>query len=77
MLLDASPAKRGRARSIQPIPDEPAASLHTLLLPGRDVREESDSFPAEYEDSYATDRAACLPDYRQAADCTDLIIDLT
>jgi len=36
-----------------------------------------DSFPAEYEDSYATDRAALTDFYRQAADCTDLIIDLT
>ena len=28
-------------------------------------------------DSYATDRAALTDFYRQAADCTDLIIDLT
>ena len=58
--------------------EEPAANLHTLLLPGGDVGYvKIDSFPAEYEDSYATDRAALTDFYRQAADCTDLIIDLT
>ena len=58
--------------------EEPAANLHTLLLPGGDVGYvKIDSFPAEYEDSYTTDRAALTDFYRQAADCTDLIIDLT
>ncbi len=75
-LLDAY--GEGTARSIQPIRRSLPRTSHTLLLPGGDVGYvKIDSFPAEYEDSYATDRAALTDFYRQAADCTDLIIDLT
>ena len=75
-LLDAYGEEDGTVNSADS--EEPAANLHTLLLPGGDVGYvKIDSFPAEYEDSYATDRAALTDFYRQAADCTDLIIDLT
>ena len=57
---------------------EPAANLHTLILPGGDVGYvKIDRFPAEHEAAYEADRAALWDFYRQAADCTDLIIDLT
>ena len=57
---------------------EPAANLRTLILPGGDVRYvKIDRFPAEHEDAYEADRAALWAFYQQAADCTDLIIDLT
>ena len=57
---------------------ETAANLHTLILPGGDVGYvKIDSFPAAYEDSYAADQASLWDFYRQTADCTDLIIDLT
>lgn len=75
-LLDAYGEEDGTVNSADS--EEPAANLHTLLLPGGDVGYvKIDSFPAEYEDSYTTDRAALTDFYRQAADCTDLIIDLT
>ena len=58
--------------------ETPAADLHSLILPGGDVGYvKIDSFPAEDEDAYAADQAALWDFYRQAADCTDLIIDLT
>ena len=57
---------------------ESAANLHTLILPGGTVGYvKIDSFLAESEDGYTADRAALWDFYRQAADCTDLIIDLT
>ena len=56
-LLDAYGEEDGTVNSADS--EEPAANLHTLLLPGGDVGYvKIDSFPAEYEDSYATDRAA-------------------
>ena len=74
-LLDAM---GGTDPAAAPDSGDSAANLHTLILPGGDVGYvKIDSFPAEYEDSYATDRAALTDFYRQAADCTDLIIDLT
>ena len=58
--------------------ETPAANLHTLILPGGDVGYvKIDRFPAEHEAAYEADRAALWDFYRQAADCTDLIIDLT
>ena len=58
--------------------ETPAADLHTLILPGGDVGYvKIDRFPAEHEAAYEADRAALWDFYRQAADCTDLIIDLT
>ncbi len=55
-LLDAYGEEDGTVNSADS--EEPAANLHTLLLPGGDVGYvKIDSFPAEYEDSYATDRA--------------------
>ena len=56
-LLDAYGEEDGAVNSAGS--EEPAANLHTLLLPGGDVGYvKIDSFPAEYEDSYAADRAA-------------------
>ena len=64
-LLDAYGEEDGTVNSADS--EEPAANLHTLLLPGGDVGYvKIDSFPAEYEDSYATDRAALTDFYRQA-----------
>ena len=58
--------------------DSETANLHTLILPGGDVGYvKIDSFPAESEAGYAADQAALWDFYRQAADCTDLVIDLT
>ena len=58
--------------------ETPAANLRTLILPGGDVGYvKIDRFPAEHEDAYEADQAALRAFYQQAADCTDLIIDLT
>ena len=58
--------------------ETPAVNLRTLILPGGDVGYvKIDRFPAEHEAAYEADRAALWDFYRQAADCTDLIIDLT
>lgn len=57
---------------------EAGENLRTLILPGdRMAYVKIDSFPSEYEPAYQRERAALLDFYRRAADCTDLIIDLT
>ena len=74
-LLDAM---GGTDPAAAPDSGDSAANLHTLILPGGDVGYvKIDSFPAEYEDAYEADQAALWDFYRQAADCTDLVIDLT
>ena len=74
-LLDAM---GGTDPAAAPDSGDSAANLHTLILPGGDVGYvKIDSFPAEYEDAYEADQAALWDFYRQAADCTDLIIDLS
>lgn len=74
-LLDAM---GGTDPAAAPDSSDSAANLHSLILPGGDVGYvKIDSFPAEYEDAYEADQAALWDFYRQAADCTDLVIDLT
>ena len=74
-LLDAM---GGTDPAAAPDSGDSAANLHSLILPGGDVGYvKIDSFPAEYEDAYEADQAALWDFYRQAADCTDLVIDLT
>lgn len=74
-LLDAM---GGTDSAAAPDSGDSAVNLHSLILPGGDVGYvKIDSFPAEYEDAYEADQAALWDFYRQAADCTDLVIDLT
>ena len=74
-LLDAM---GGTDPAAAPDSSDSAANLHSLILPGGDVGYvKIDSFPAAYEDAYEADQAALWDFYRQAADCTDLVIDLT
>ena len=57
---------------------DPAANLHTLILPGGTVGYlKIDSFPAPFEPQFQEDQESLLNFYKTAADCTDLIIDLT
>lgn len=64
----------GEADTVGQISD----NLHTLLLPGNSVGYvKIDSFLPEYDTAYQSDADALLHFYQQAADCTDLIIDLT
>ena len=74
-LLDAE----GDGDSVAgPDSGDPAANLHTLILPGGTVGYlKIDSFPAPFEPQFQEDQESLLNFYETAADCTDLIIDLT